>query len=395
MHIALARLPLAPASFSVCLVVAVLAFFSGCTNQPAGSDPSAAGDNNVETALPSDEELAGRIDEVVAFTAQRKLNPAVNNAWHIVHGILAFGDDLKLEVEGETRPALEYLLNGGYTDGWDFAPGEKGLDSLLEPGSKAGQGHDDQWLGYMSQCGVPLERTIQVRGETFTIADLVTEAQWDVREGMEATWTLMGLGTLLPIDATWPARDGSQWSLERIAGMEAAHPVGEGACGGAHRLYAMAVAVRRYEQQGGALTGGWQSAHQRVNQGIEAARDYQQPDGGFSVEFFRRSATSPDIARRISTTGHVLEFLMASLDDEQVREPWVKRAAVFLCDQLEMTREMPLECGGLYHAAHSLKLFRQRCYGPGEVAQAEVPQTSETVEESSTDADNAPPAPGE
>ena len=54
---------------------------------------------------------------------------------------------------GKKKPEPSSLILG---------TGEKGLDTVLEAGSKTGQGHDDQWLGYMSQIGMPIDTPIAV-----------------------------------------------------------------------------------------------------------------------------------------------------------------------------------------------------------------------------------------
>ena len=68
------------------------------------------------------------------------------------------------------------------------------------------------------------------------------------------------------------------------------------------------------------------------------------------------------MAQRIHATGHTFEFLCAVVSDEQLREPWMKRAAVSLIDMLERTQDFDVECGALYHAVHGLDLYRQRLY---------------------------------
>jgi hypothetical protein len=35
-----------------------------------------------------------------------------------------------------------------------------------------------------------------------------------------------------------------------------------------------------------------------------------------------------------------------------------------LCAIFRKTREIDLECGALYHAAHGLSLYREKVYGP-------------------------------
>lgn len=319
-------------------------------------------------ALPTDAELKARLDSALEIARSRELDPKVHNAWQVVHGILAFNRDLTFRVDGKSVPALDYLLAGGELEGWVFAPGEKGLNDQLDPGSKVGAGHEDQWLGYLSQCKLPPETKFVYRGETFQVSDLIEQAKWDVRSGMEATWTLMGLSTYLPLDAEWQARDGSTWNLERLAKMEANYELASSACGGSHRLYGLTCALQKHRAAGKPIEpgSGWEAAELRVQGAIEKARAYQQPDGGFSINFFERSATSPDLGLRINTTGHILEFLAFAMTDEELRQPWVVRSADYLCRQFELTKDVDLECGGLYHAAHGLLLYRERLFGPSE-----------------------------
>jgi len=346
------------------LLSLALLFASGCsdTGRRASNALNSLSDEAAAPALGSEEALRERLDKVIEFTGQRHMNPQVNNAWQIIHGMLAYGYDLQLNDNGKLVPGIEWLFDGGQMRGWQLTPGEKGLKDIEEPGSKSGEGHDDQWLGYFAQCGVPLNAKIKVRGEEFTINDMVTQAQWDVREGMEATWTLMAFSVYLPLDAKWPARDGSEWSIERLLEMECEQDLTSSTCGGTHRMYGIAATLNRHLEEGGSLTGVWQTADEKIKKAIADARAYQQPDGGFSTSYFQRSSTSPDIGLRINTTGHVLEFVCLAATGEELRQPWVTRAVDYLCELFEQTADVPVECGGLYHAVHGLMLYRARLF---------------------------------
>ena len=102
--------------------------------------------------LPDDDAVRDRIDEVLDFTEARHLVANQHAAWQIVHGILAFGPNLRIDVDGKLVPALDWLLSGGRLTGWNLRPTEHGLEAPLESGSQTGQGHEDQWLGYLCQC---------------------------------------------------------------------------------------------------------------------------------------------------------------------------------------------------------------------------------------------------
>jgi hypothetical protein len=180
----------------------------------------------------------------------------------------------------------------------------------------------------------------------------------------------MALATYLPPDAAWKSRDGTKWTTERVVRMEAENDISASACGGAHRLYALVLALRKHMAATGTprerLAGGWAVAADVIDDAVERARAFQQADGSFSIHSFDRPGTSADVFAKLSATGHVFEVVAAALDDRRLAEPWVTRAADRLVGLLEQTGDIDLECGGLYHAAHGLLLYRQRvCQNPG------------------------------
>jgi hypothetical protein len=322
----------------------------------------------VKIDLPSDDQLRDRLDKAIEFTyANRHLNTKDQAAWQIVHGALVYGRDFQIYHDGKLVKALDYLLAGGALRGWTMRKGDHGLEAIVEAGSSTGQGHEDQWLGYLSQCGLTPDESIVVGGETYKVRDLITQAQWDIYDGMEATWTLMAFSAYLPQDAEWTAKDGTGWNIERMVRMETAQDLEASACGGTHRMYGLAVALKRYLANGGKLDdaqGTWAKCQQKINDAVAAAKEFQQPDGSFSTNYFARPATSPEISKRIGSTGHALEFLMVTLNDQELEQPWVTRAVLHLLDCFEKTQKFDLECGALYHAAHGLDLYRTRRFGP-------------------------------
>jgi hypothetical protein len=328
--------------------------------------------------------LCRRIEAVLAAARdRRRLDAAVQGAWQAVHGILAFGPDLLITADGQAVSALDHLLGGGPIAGWVLRPGSPGVVAVVEEGSTTGQGHPDQWIGYLSQCGVstdspdsagggpadtspvgglPLETPLVVAGRTFTLGDLFAQARHDIRPGQEASWTLMALAAYLPPDAAWEAGDGRRWTTEDVVRMEAASPIVGAACGGTHRLYGLAAAVRAYRAAHGEppAESGWAAAEEVLAAHLDQARRAQEADGSFSVHYFERPGRSPDVSATLATTGHVFEVMALVLDDDDLAEPWVTRAAERLVTLLERTADVDLECGGLYHAAHGLAIYRRR-----------------------------------
>ena len=269
-------------------------------------------------------------------------------------------------------PALDYLLEGGTLQGWKLRPGKNGITALVEEGSALGQGHQDQWLGYLSQCGnsgIPLETPLIVGETSATVNDLLRQAQADLHTGQEATWTLMAFATYLHEDNKWETSNGETWDLSRVIEMELDADLHSSACGGSHRLYGLATAVNTYRSRhpevGETLPEPWNAAEHTIATSIDLSRRFQQADGSFSTQFFARPASSVDVFAKLSSSGHIFEFLAIALPAERLHEPWVLRAADRLVTTLEQTADIDIECGALYHAAHGLLLYRNRlCQSP-------------------------------
>jgi hypothetical protein len=383
---------------AACAVCWLLLALSGCGGADSGPPVNPTG--NVQ--VPDDDETLSVVDSALDAACTRRLNTKDHAAWQIVHGALAFGRDFQIEVptdepgKVEIVSAVDYALSGRPMNGWNFqrgAPdpesGRTGLRAILEAGSKTGQGHSDQWLGYLSSCGLTPDQTIVVAGQTYNIEDLITQTELDVPRNVEReySWTLMGLSVYRPSDYEWIASDGQWWSIERLVEIELEHELAASACGGTHRMVGLTMALNRHladlkewQEQGEGeweLEGVWKQVDDRVNQCIDDAHRNQNADGSFSSNYFQRGGVTRDLTQSLGTTGHVLEFLAYAMTDEQLREPWVRRAALHLSTLLESTKDVPLECGALYHGAHGLVLYRERVFGPREYTSSTRAATSQ------------------
>lgn len=313
-----------------------------------------------------------RLDAVLDETFARRLSLQEHAAWQILHGVLAFGREFSVERDGQPVSAVEHLLSGGAMQGWSLRPGidlgngRRGLVAVLDPGTKIGQGHPDQWLAYLTQCHLQPADELLVDGREYTVEDFIKQIQWDVPRNVdrEYSWTLICLTTYLPTDARWPAQDGQEWSIEKLVELELEHDLSTSACGGSHRLIGLTTALNQHLSRAGKLEGVWRDVDAKVQAAIATARTYQNPDGSFSTNYFARPGTSPDLAQNLGATGHTLEFLTLAMTPEQLQQEWVQRAAIHLCDLLTAARGVSLECGALYHAAHGLVLYRERKFGP-------------------------------
>ena len=344
----------------------------GCTPNTKLSEPHSASLDHAVGA--SDVSPPESLPEIVLATlrnnlVKRELSAERNAAWQVIHGAVAYGEQLPLEVDSKSILAIDFLLSGGAMNGWELSVGpvlpttkRPGVIARVEAGSFIGQGHTDQWLGYFSQIPLTLDRKVTVRDQTLSLEDWARQAQWDVPKNpfKEYSWTLIALTNFFPNETDWQASDGNTWTLEPLVRFEAEQDLSESACGGMHRLMGLAHAVRYRKRLKGIFDEGWGMAKRVVEISIESARRFQNSDGTFSTNYTSRPGNSSDLSTCISATGHTFEFLSYALDDTELAKPWMERAAARLCAILKAAEGIDLECGGVYHALAGLKLYHRR-----------------------------------
>jgi len=362
--------PRAPASPAVAKATVAKAAVSKATGAAAPLAPTGA----AAPRTPRFERLRSRTAQTLAAYQRRPLNTAHHTPWEVMHGFIAFGIPTRVRVggpAGDPVNAIGWMNTGGRCHGQVMlaASGDR-LTALRGIGV---QGHSAQYLAILAQCRVALNSPITVQSKSFTVADLVKEEQLACKSGTELTFALIGLAHYLPTDATWEARDGKEWSLERLVAEEIEQPIRGAPCGGTHRLFGLAYACQRRLRATGGLDGVYLRADRFV-------RDYQQfaltklqnRDGSFSTEWFKYPADrEDDIDRKIQTTGHILEWLVASLDQEELFQPRVTAAVEFLSAALAREPAREWKIGPLGHALHALTIYQERAWGtvlPGGIA---------------------------
>jgi len=371
--------PSAPVGYRLAAVLCLVCLAaSGCNRGASTADAAAAANSQSATtasdALPSDDQLRKALDDALDYTFEkRRLDVKDQAAWQIIHGALAFKRAFLVRTGDKDVSAVDYVLQGGQMPGWNLARGDTldeqagryGVRALYEPGTKTGQGHYDQWMGYLSDAGLKLDEPILVEGKPHTIEDYIVQIERDVPRvsNREYTWTLMALTAFRPTSYEWTASDGQSWSIEKLLEIELEYDIDESPCGGTHRMYALAIARNRHLASGGKLEGIWKRVDDKIRQEVERAKAAQNTDGSLSAHYFQRPGTAPDITEWMASSGHTFEFLAEALDKKQLEEPWMKRAAAKLCAQFKKTQPIDVECAKLFHAAHGLVLYREKVFG--------------------------------
>ena len=288
--------------------------------------------------------------------------------WAVMHCIVGFGVDTPLLVGDKEYNAISWLCGNLPCRGLRLISTDDGqLHLPIAPGK---QGHNGQFLSILAQSRVKIDYPLWVGGSKLTVADLVKHEQSSCRSGTELTFQLIGLSHYLDTEATWENRYGEKWDIPRLIREELAQPVVDGCCGGTHRMMGFSYAVRKRVKSGKPMKSQWWRAKKFVDDYHEYTFKLQNADGSLSTNWFRGRGNSGDTERKLTTTGHMLEWLIFSLPKEDLTDPRVVKAVRFLTQLLWANRHGSLEIGPRGHAIHALAMYDEYIFGgkPGQRA---------------------------
>jgi hypothetical protein len=326
--------------------------------------------------------LRAKVRRVIKSYYTRPLNSRENDPWELMHGMLAYGVQSQIRQggpQGKTITLVGWLCYNKPCKGFTLlylTPEDK----LRAKQGVGLQGHMGQFLAMLAQCQVSPDYPIRVGNEEFTINDLIKAEQETCYTKTELTFKLIALMHYLDTDATWVNDQGQSWDIPRLIREELAQPIRGAACGGTHRLSGLSLAARTRVARGEPLDGEYLRAAQFVEKYQNYAFQLQNRDGSLSTEWFRGRGDEDDIDRRVKTTGHILEWLCYSLQDQDVRSAKTFRAANYLATLLATNFNHEWELGPLGHAIHALRLYDERVFQPydgqDEVAKKPVRKTA-------------------
>lgn len=310
--------------------------------------------------------LRSRMRTVLSYYYRQPLNTAEHDPWELMHGMLAYELHSRVRDGGPKGP---YMTSIGHLCFNRTSKRQQMMtvdsDGRLDVQVGVGlQGHKGQLLAMLAQCNVSPEYPIRVDGRDFTIHDLIESEQRSCYAKTELTFKLIGLGHYLGSDAQWLNEQGESWDIPRLIREEREQPIRGAACGGTHRLSGLSLAYRRREARGEPLDGEYAQAARFVSQYQGYAFQLQNEDGSLSTEWFRGRGEDEDIERRLRTTGHLLEWLVYSLPDDQLRSYRTVRAVNYLTNLLAGNADQDWHLGSIGHAVHALVLYDKRVFRP-------------------------------
>jgi len=303
-----------------------------------------------------------RLDRVLQTLDYYLDNPettAARSPWAVMHALLAFGSDYEMIGPNNKRVnAVGWMCHNGLCKTQRiFTPRGNGFVPNVGGGV---QGHQGQFLAILAQCQVPPDYPIQIGDQKFTVENLVLYEMATCREKSELTFKLIGLSYYLDSDKQWRSNDGRVWSIQKLIQEEMAQPVVGSACGGTHRLMGYSFAIKQRVLQGQPLQGQYLRAAKFINEFIEYTWQLQNPDGSFSTNWFESRGNEPNVERKVQTTGHMLEWLLFTVSDEDVRSRRVEKAIDFLMSNIYDNRQLKWPIGPRGHATRALSLYHKR-----------------------------------
>jgi hypothetical protein len=242
-------------------------------------------------------------------------------------------------------------------------------DGLQLPISAGKQGHPGQFLAMLAQSRVQGDFGIRVGNRQLTVADLVMHEKISCRAGTELTFKLIGIAHYSGTEDTWKNSRGEQWSVRRVLEEELRQPISSrSTCGGTHRLFALSYAVHCRRKEGRPIDGPWEPAARRAEEYQARAFRLQNDDGSFSTAWFDREESNVSKTRRLTTSGHVAEWLAFSLPEERLHDVRFEKSLNYLTSLLETSQARSSDWGAMTHALHALAIYEQRTLGvsPGQ-----------------------------
>lgn len=313
--------------------------------------------------------------EAVEISSRRYLTADVHTPWQVIHGLLAYRQDFQLKSQDGTKKinALEWASSGVTFRGESLFQ-RTPFGGRAHPFIQAYwfEGHPTQFMAYLTMCRLPTTYEFKTAsGESVTVQDIINNAKMEVTRDphVEMTWTLWALAHYLEPTAQWVNKNGEPWSMEELLRVELRNTIYDAPCGGTHSLFAIAYARNAHLQSRQPLRGIWLEADQKIQRFIAEAKTLQNPDGSFSIHFFKGHGQSTDFNTRITSSGHMIEWLMVALPQSRLSEPWIQNGIRCLAQDLIDNRQLNAECGPLYHAVDGLQIYRERMQFAARMAQ--------------------------
>ena len=316
--------------------------------------------------------LRDSVRRVLAANFAQPFNTRDNTPGEVLHFCLAFGADADVRYGSQSGKKVNGI--GSLCWNYPFA-GYKllraGGDRVVARIGYGLQERPSQFLAVLAQSGVPSDYQLQVGQYRGTVADLVEQEKLDCRGGTDLSFKLIGLSEYVKNGQSWKNDLGEDWSVERLVLEELERSPDKAKCDVTNRLAGLSHAIDRRINRNQPLGEAYLRAQNHVAEFQDFALGVQNPDGTWHPQFFAFKGTSNDTDGVLSSTGHILQWLVFSLPDDRLEDPRVVRSVIYLNNllakqstHLKAGSTSSQYIGSVMYALRALRLYDQRLFKP-------------------------------
>ncbi|MCA9051274.1 MAG: M56 family metallopeptidase, partial [Planctomycetaceae bacterium] len=236
------------------------------------------------------------ITETLNKLSGRSINVADFTPWQLMMWIDGFGPlaEFRQRRDGEeTISALEWVKNPGH---WKSEPVWQVTDAGVHahPFTQPLQfeGPSGQFLAALAEAGISKSEGLTAwradgRIASVSVDDLVPGVLQQTGGRENPAWMLRAVIHYRPLDATWVHKGSDFWSVERLVRQVTQQPLNGAPNHGNENLFALAVALRKYRDEGSpdtaVMSAVWREAEAKLNAEIERLKSRQRPDGSLPL----------------------------------------------------------------------------------------------------------------
>lgn len=342
------------------------------------------------------------------MAAQRPFVTTDDESWKMFEGIYAFGANFLLvdSVTQERTQALSYIAAGSIRG--LIKKDAVGPYFAGRVGESPGEPHRNQFLADLISARVDSNTDfVADTGDTAQILEFTNRAMQKVDpdtlaasntlitgpDGNELGWTLIAFSRAQLVLSSWTNEKGRQVYFTDLLQVALDRPIEWGSDEGLNEQIGIAVALYEYKKNrlsealaaydafkkknvGAAgekptidtieLRGIWKEAQDHVDKVTAILKKNQNFDGTFSKSWHTARKPSGDLGELLLFTGQALDFLAVALNDNQLKEDWMRKTVTGLSDSILRNKyRLQNKNWALTRAAHALMCYRFRIMNTG------------------------------
>lgn len=342
------------------------------------------------------------------MAAQRPFVTTDDEPWKMFEGIYAFGANFLMvdSVTQERTQALSYIAAGSISG--LIKKDAVGPYFAGRVGKSTGEPHRNQFLADLISARVDSNTDfVTDTGDTAQILEFTNRAMQKVDpdtlaasntlitglDGNELGWTLIAFSRAQLVLSSWTNEKGRQVYFTDLLQVALDRPIEWGSDEGLNEQIGIAVALYEYKKNrlsealaaydafkkknvGAAgekpaidtieLRGIWKEAQDHVDKVIAILKKNQNFDGTFSKSWHTAKKPSRDLGELLLFTGQALDFLAVALNDNQLKEDWMRKTVTGLSGAIIKNKyRLQDKNWALTRAAHALMFYRFRIMNTG------------------------------